>query len=84
VWGVTTAVANAIAKMTKRQKKALAHQLLAETGTRSSASKTVRKAKPRGSQFVRSKITGQIVTRGAKGAPRVTNEQVRALLVDFP
>ena len=81
---MTTAVANAIAKMTKSQKQALAHQLLVETGTRSSVSKTARKAKPRGSQFVRSKITGQIVTRGAKGAPRVTSEQVRALLVDFP
>ena len=33
VWGVTTAVANAIAKMTKRQKLALADRLLAEAGT---------------------------------------------------
>ncbi len=81
---MTTSVANAIAKMTKSQKQALAHQLLAETGARLSVSKTGRKAKPRRSQFVRSKITGQIVTRGAKGAPRVTSEQVRALLVDFP
>ena len=32
MWGVTTAVANAIAKMTKRQKLALADRLLAETG----------------------------------------------------
>ena len=35
VWGVTTAVANAIAKMTKRQKLALADQLLAEASTKS-------------------------------------------------
>ena len=33
VSGVTTAVANAIAKMTKRQKLALADRLLAEAGT---------------------------------------------------
>lgn len=84
MWGVTTAVANAIAKMTKSQKQALAHQLLADVGAKLSVAKTVRKVKSRRSQFVRSKITGQIVTRGAKGAPRVTSEQVRALLVDFP
>jgi AbrB family looped-hinge helix DNA binding protein len=41
-------------------------------------------AKPGRSRFIKSKITGQIVTRGAKGAPRVTSEQVRALLADFP
>ena len=81
---MTTAVANAIARMTKSQKQALAHQLLAETSAKSSAGKSGRKAKPRRAQFIRSKITGQIVTRGAKGAPRVTSEQVRALLVDFP
>lgn len=33
VWGVTTAVAKAIARMTKRQKLALADRLLAEAGT---------------------------------------------------
>lgn len=32
VWGVTTAVANAIARMTKRQKLALADRLLEDTG----------------------------------------------------
>jgi hypothetical protein len=84
VWGVTTAVANAIARMTKRQKLALVDKLLAEAGTRASVTRTGRKPKTARSQFVRSKITGQIVTRGAKGAPRVTSEQVRALLVDFP
>ena len=41
-------------------------------------------AKPGRPRFIKSKITGQIVTRGAKGAPRVTGEQVRALLADFP
>jgi hypothetical protein len=81
---VTTAVANAIAKMTKSQKQALARQLLAETGTKPSTVRAKRASKTGRSQFVRSKITGQIVTRGAKGAPRVTSEQVRALLVDFP
>lgn len=81
---VTTAVANAIAKMTKSQKQALAHQLLAETGAKASSVRAKRAAKSGRSQFVSSKITGQIVTRGAKGAPRVTSKQVRALLVDFP
>lgn len=81
---VTTAVANAIAKMTKTQKQALAHQLLAEAGTKSPGVRAKRTSKSSRSQFVRSKITGQIVTRGAKGAPRVTSEQVRALLADFP
>ena len=33
MWGVTTAVAKAIARMTKRQKLALADRLLAEAGT---------------------------------------------------
>ena len=84
VWGVTTAVANAIAKMTKRQKLALADQLLAEASTKSPVVRAKRTSKAGRSQFVRSKITGQIVTRGAKGAPRVASEQVRALLVDFP
>ena len=84
MWGVTTAVANAIAKMTKRQKLALADQLLAEAGTKSVGSRNRRSPKAGRAQFVRSNITGQIVTRGAKGAPRVTSEQVRALLVDFP
>ncbi len=79
-WGVTTAVANAIARMTKRQKLALADQLLAETGAKSSSVRVKHTPKSGRSQFVRSKITGQIVTRGAQGAPRVTSEQVRALL----
>jgi len=82
VCGMTTAVANALAKLTKRQKLALAAQLQAEAKDGGAVTKTARKT--RRSQFVRSKITGQIVTRGAKGAPRVTSEQVRALLVDFP
>ncbi len=81
---MTTAVANAIAKMTKSQKQALARQLLAETGAKSPVVRAKREGKRSKSQFVRSKITGQIITRGAKGAPRVTSEQVRALLVDFP
>lgn len=84
VKGVTIAVANAIAKMTKRQKLALAERLMAEADTKSPAIRSKRTPKAGRSQFVRSKITGQIVTRGAKGAPRVTSEQVRALLVDFP
>ncbi|MDB6114682.1 MAG: hypothetical protein JWQ83_453 [Lacunisphaera sp.] len=42
------------------------------------------KAKAGRSRFIKSKITGQIVSKGAKGAPRVTSEQVRALLADFP
>jgi hypothetical protein len=33
---------------------------------------------------VRSKLTGLVVTQGPQGAPVVTNEQVRALLADFP
>lgn len=41
-------------------------------------------AKQTRSQFTKSKLTGQIVSKGAKGAPRVTSEQVRALLADFP
>jgi AbrB family looped-hinge helix DNA binding protein len=36
------------------------------------------------SHFVRSKLTGMVVTQGPKGAPLVTSEQVRALLADFP
>lgn len=80
VCGVTTAVANAIAKMTKRQKLALADRLLAEACTKSPVDRAKRTSKAGRSQFVRSKITGQIVTKGAKGAPRVTSEQVRALL----
>jgi hypothetical protein len=84
VWGVTTAVANAIAKMTKRQKLALADQLRGEVGTRSSVTKTSRKPKTVRPRFVRSKITGMIVSTGPKGAPRVSSEQVRALLADFP
>jgi AbrB family looped-hinge helix DNA binding protein len=35
-------------------------------------------------RLVRSKLTGLIVTQGPKGAPMVTNEQVRAILADFP
>jgi hypothetical protein len=81
---VTTAVAKAITRMTKRQKLALAGRLLAEAGTKSAGIRSKRSPKAGRSQFVRSKITGQIVTRGVKGAPRVTSEQVRALLVDFP
>ena len=34
--------------------------------------------------FVRSKLTGLVVTQGPQGAPVVTSEQVRALLADFP
>jgi hypothetical protein len=82
VWGVTTAVANAIAKMTKSQKQALGHRLLAEVGAKSSVTKATRKT--RRPRFVRSKLTGIIVSTGPKGAPRVTSEQVRALLADFP
>jgi hypothetical protein len=33
---------------------------------------------------VKSKLTGLVVTQGPQGAPVVTNEQVRALLADFP
>ncbi len=36
------------------------------------------------SRFVSSKLTGLVVTKGAKGAPAVTSEQIRALLADFP
>jgi AbrB family looped-hinge helix DNA binding protein len=36
------------------------------------------------SRFVSSKLTGLVVTKGAKGAPEVTSEQIRALLADFP
>ncbi len=39
------------------------------------------RARPR---LVRSRLTGLIVTKGPKGAQRVTNEQVRAILADFP
>lgn len=41
-------------------------------------------AKPARSRFTKSKLTGQIVSKGAKGAPRVTSEQVRGLLAGFP
>ena len=41
-------------------------------------------AKAGRSRFIKSKLTGQIVSKGAKGAPRVTSELVRALLADFP
>jgi len=41
-------------------------------------------AKKGRSRFTKSKLTGQIVSKGAKGAPRVTSKQVRALLADFP
>lgn len=82
--GVTTAVANAIAKMTKVQKRALADRLLAEVETRPSVTRAVRKSKAGRPKFVRSKITGMIISEGPKGAPRVTSEQVRALLADFP
>ncbi len=40
--------------------------------------------KQKRSRFTKSKLTGQIVSTGAKGAPRVTSEQVRAMLADFP
>lgn len=40
-----------------------------------------KQARPR---LVRSKLTGLIVTQGPKGAPMVTDEQVRAILADFP
>jgi AbrB family looped-hinge helix DNA binding protein len=36
------------------------------------------------SHFVKSKLTGMVVTQGPKGAPMVTSEQVRAILADFP
>lgn len=36
------------------------------------------------SKLVKSKLTGMVVTQGPKGAPMVTDEQVRALLTDFP
>lgn len=36
------------------------------------------------SRFVKSKLTGLVVTQGPQGAPVVTSEQVRALLADFP
>lgn len=39
---------------------------------------------PGRSSFVKSKLTGLVVTQGATGAPVVTSEQVRALLADFP
>jgi bifunctional DNA-binding transcriptional regulator/antitoxin component of YhaV-PrlF toxin-antitoxin module len=39
---------------------------------------------PSRSRFVRSKLTGLVVTQGPKGAPEVTSEQVRLLLADFP
>lgn len=80
---MTTAVANAIARMTKRQKLALADRLLAEASTKPVV-RAKRTPKAGRSQFVRSKITGMIVSTGPKGAPRVTSEQVRALLADFP
>jgi hypothetical protein len=41
-------------------------------------------AKSERSRFTKSKLTGQIVSKGAKGAPRVTSEMVRALLTGFP
>jgi hypothetical protein len=41
-------------------------------------------AKQTRSRFTKSKLTGQIVSTGAKGTPRVTSEQVRVLLADFP
>ncbi len=40
---------------------------------------------PRGRpSFVKSKLTGLVVTQGPQGAPVVTSEQIRALLADFP
>ncbi|MFZ5496321.1 MAG: hypothetical protein ACOZE5_13440 [Verrucomicrobiota bacterium] len=66
---MTTAVAKAIAKMTKRQKLALADQLRGEAGTRLSVTKTGRKPKTARPRFVRSKITGMIVSTGPKGGP---------------
>ena len=35
-------------------------------------------------RFVKSELTGLLVTQGPHGAPVVTSEQVRALLADFP
>jgi AbrB family looped-hinge helix DNA binding protein len=35
-------------------------------------------------RFIKSRLTGLVVTQGPKGAPVVTSEQVRALLADFP
>lgn len=81
---MTSVLANELKKMTKRQKLALADQLRGEAGTRLSVTKTGRKPKSARPRFVRSKITGMIVSTGPKGAPRVTTEQVRALLADFP
>jgi AbrB family looped-hinge helix DNA binding protein len=40
--------------------------------------------KPGRSRFTKSKLTGLIVSKGVKGAPRVTSETVRALLADGP
>lgn len=36
------------------------------------------------SRLTKDKSTGLVVTQGPAGAPLVTNEQVRALLADFP
>jgi AbrB family looped-hinge helix DNA binding protein len=36
------------------------------------------------SRFIKSKLTGLVVTQGAPNAPKVTSDQVRALLADFP
>jgi hypothetical protein len=77
---MTTALGNEPKKMTRRQKLALADQLRGEAGTRSSVTKTSRKPKTARPRFVRSKLTGIIVSTGPKGAPCVTSEQVRALL----
>lgn len=35
-------------------------------------------------QLVRDKLTGMIVTKASAGSPRVTSEQIRELLSDFP
>ncbi len=38
----------------------------------------------RRSRFAKSKLSGMIVSKGAKGAPCVTSEKVRGLLAGFP
>lgn len=36
------------------------------------------------SRFIKSKLTGLVVTQGGANAPVVTSDQVRALVADFP
>ena len=45
---------------------------------------TITEEKRGQSRFVRSKLTGLVITQGPEGAPMVTSEQVHALLADFP